>query len=106
MAVKTRNGHQAQEEQQAPPSPPEITLSFAGSGGKIEVSIWSNEAEKDGTKFVVYTTRLQRSYYEGERGKGAFKNTGSLRQGDLLVAAHALTEAYRWIETQKGDKPF
>lgn len=107
MASRQRQPERQEEPEKAPAKAPDITLSFPGSGAKIEVSIWRNDVEKDGKTFPVFTTRLQRSYYvEGQGGKGHFKNTQSLRAADLLVAAYALQAAYGWIEEQKATDAF
>ena len=60
----------------------------------ISASIWKNDTANGG----FHTVTLQRSYRDKE---GAWQQTQSLGQGDLLNAAKVLERAENWISRAK-----
>jgi hypothetical protein len=70
----------------------------ANTGGSVlEVSVWSNEVtpENDDT-IEVHVVSLKRSYKRD--GEWETPNKLSLRQQDLLAAAHLLQKAYDFCQ--------
>lgn len=59
--------------------------------GAVVASIWANHSEKS----TFYNVTLSRTYRD--KATDEFRDTGSLSGTDLLVAAEALREAYRFI---------
>jgi hypothetical protein len=75
--------------------------------GGISVSLWSeNRAGKDGSSFVSWSAKLERSYWDPKSGD--WKHTNSLKESDLPKAIAALQEAYVYVmkkdDNDKTDK--
>ena len=63
--------------------------------GACTATVWKNEATaKDGSKYPVYNTSLERSYQDD---KGEWQTTNSFKQNDLPKAALALKKAYEYL---------
>jgi len=67
------------------------------SVGAIQVAVWKNEA-KSGN--VFNTISLDRVYKDKNE---KWKNTGSLRQGDLPKAILALQKAYEYLSLREPE---
>ena len=66
--------------------------------GNISVAAFANEAKnKDGKTFEAYSVSIRRSYKKGDQ----WEHTHSLRRGDLLPAAEALTECFQILSGSK-----
>lgn len=63
----------------------------------VEISVWENTS-KNGNKYYTFT--LRRSY---KTESGEWKNSESLNQTDLLVAAFLMREAFRDATLNKDD---
>lgn len=62
--------------------------------GVIQVALWRNEREVNGTPFVFIETTLSRQYKDKE---GNWKATHSLRVNDIPKAIMLLQKAYEHI---------
>lgn len=92
-APKKQNGGEA--------TPPIYSHRYWTGSGHLDVAVFSHVSESDsGTRFTTYSTLLKRSYKDGDD----YKETRFFRPEDLLVAAHALNQAYAFIAShpQKG----
>ena len=67
--------------------------------GNVTVSVFENEANKNGKSFEYYNVSIQRSYYDAI--DKTWHDTSSLKADDLLPAAVALQKAYVLIEGLK-----
>lgn len=65
--------------------------------GLIKAAVWRNIVDMGGSSRPMYNVTLTRSYRDGEDN---WKDTTSLGQEDLLVAAKALNEAHSFIAEQ------
>lgn len=84
-------------QKEASMSKPIHTMTFpAGNGSQIQVAIWENQQEKDGQQFKSHSVTIQRRYRDGEE----WKTASGFRVSDLLIVAHASTEAYRWMRSK------
>ena len=69
---------------------PVVTIRY----GLLSVAAFANEAKsKDGETFETYSVSIRRSYKKGEK----WEHTHSLRRSDLLRAAEALTQCFRYL---------
>lgn len=74
--------------------------SFRDSG--VSVSVWENQHKNDdGTTFVAYSIKVQRSYKDDQ---GTWQNTEYFRKYDCLVLASLLFKAHTWIGDQSTEK--
>ncbi len=74
--------------------------------GNVSAAIFTNEVKsKEGNTFDVHNVSVRRSYRDG---KGDWAQTHTLRATDLLPAALALQECYRFLandaDTDRDDE--
>jgi len=69
--------------------------------GAMSVSIWSNEAEKDGRKFSFLTAQFQRSYKLKDEWVNEKVNFG---KDDIPKAILVLNEAFKEMSLKDMDK--
>ena len=62
--------------------------------GAVSATIWKNEGQKNGKTFAFHTISLGRGYKDSS---GEWKNSSSLRPGDLPKAALVLGKAYEYL---------
>ncbi|MBD3303952.1 hypothetical protein GF343_02315 [Candidatus Woesearchaeota archaeon] len=62
--------------------------------GAVSATIWKNEGQNNGKSFVFHTISLTRGYKDKQ---GEWKNSSSLRPGDLPKAALVLGKAYEHL---------
>jgi hypothetical protein len=92
-APKKQNGGEA--------TPPVYSHRYWTGSGHVDVAVFSHVSESDGgPRFTTYSTLLKCSYKDGDE----YTETRFFRPEDLLVAAHALQQAYAFIAShpQKG----
>jgi len=69
--------------------------------GSVRISLWRDERKgPTGQSFDSWSVTIDRSYKDA---KGAWQNTGSLRENDIPKAISALTKAYAYI-MEKGSE--
>ena len=73
------------------------------STGAVNVSVWKNEAVKDGSKSEFRTVSIQRRYTDKN---GEWKSTSTLRVNDLPKAALALNKAFEYLVLKGQDAEF
>lgn len=73
------------------------------STGAVQVSVWKNEATKDGSKSEFRTVNIQRRYADKT---GEWKSTSTLRINDLPKAALALNKAFEYLVMKGQDSDF
>jgi hypothetical protein len=73
------------------------------STGAVSVSVWKNEAVKDGNKSEFRTVSIQRRYADKS---GEWKSTSTLRVNDLPKAALALNKAFEYLVLKGQDAEF
>jgi hypothetical protein len=73
------------------------------STGAIHVSVWKNEAVKDGNKSEFRTVSIQRRYTDKS---GEWKSTSTFRINDLPKAALALNKAFEYLVLKNQDTEF
>ena len=81
-------------------TPPVYSRRYWTGSANVEVAVFSRQVESGDSSFTAYSTGVKRTYKDGDE----YKETRFLRPEDLLVAAHALQQAYAFItsEQQKG----
>jgi hypothetical protein len=113
MASREKRDGPRKEEPQAPEqqpqkqngveaTPPVYSRRYWTGSAALEIAVFSRVVESgSGNSFTSYSTGVKRTYKDDA---GEYKETRYLRPEDLLVAAHALGEAFAWItsEQQKG----
>ena len=62
--------------------------------GAVSATVWKNEGQKNGKSFAFHTISLARNYKDKD---GSWKNSSSLRPGDLPKAALVLSKAYEYL---------
>lgn len=62
--------------------------------GAVSATIWKNEGQNNGKTFAFHTISLTRGYKDKS---GEWKNSASLRPGDLPKAALVLSKAYEHL---------
>jgi len=73
---------------------------FKVNAGAMQVSVWKNEAEKNGQKFTAYNTTLVKSYKDKD---DEWKESKSLSSAEIPKAIALLDQAYKWIISQKKE---
>ncbi|MBN2421545.1 hypothetical protein JXB27_04670 [Candidatus Woesearchaeota archaeon] len=73
------------------------------STGAIQVSVWKNEAVKDGNKSEFRTVSIQRRYADKS---GEWKSTSTLRINDLPKASLVLNKAFEYLVMKGQDAEF
>lgn len=68
---------------------------WTGSG-HLEVAVWSRMIGEGDAEREVMNTTIRKTYKEGEE----YKESKSLRQEELTIAAALLNEAFTWITDQ------
>ena len=69
--------------------------------GAISATVWKNEGQKNGKTFAFHTISLRRNYKDKD---GEWKNSSSLRPGDLPKAALVLSKAYEYLIMNSHDE--
>ena len=59
--------------------------------GAIKATIWRNEGEKDGEKYVFFTTEISRTYTDDD---GKYHDSYSMSAVQLLKQSHLALKAY------------
>ncbi|MBW2986638.1 hypothetical protein KY333_04680 [Candidatus Woesearchaeota archaeon] len=62
--------------------------------GAVSATVWKNEGQKNGKSFAFHTISLSRAYKDKDNN---WKNSSSLRPGDLPKAALVLSKAYEYL---------
>jgi len=62
--------------------------------GAVSATVWKNEGQKNGKNFAFHTISLSRAYKDKDN---TWKNSSSLRPGDLPKAALVLSKAYEYL---------
>ncbi len=68
--------------------------------GAVSATIWKNEGQSNGKTFAFHTISLTRGYKDKS---GEWKNSSSLRPGDLPKAALVLGKAYEHLILNNGE---
>jgi hypothetical protein len=69
--------------------------------GSVRVTLWKDaRTGPSGQSFDSWSVTIDRAYKDA---KGAWQNTGSLRENDLPKAMAALQKAYAYIMEKGGD---
>lgn len=66
---------------------------YPTGSGLIEVSVWENVVTLEQGERLVYGVSFNRSYRDGD----SWKQSKSLRAGDIPVLCHALSKAFDYI---------
>jgi hypothetical protein len=68
--------------------------------GRVSAAIFADDVKMpSGTIVSLHNVSLRRSY---RTAQGEWENTHSLRRGDLLPAAYALTKCYEYLGSADG----
>jgi len=71
--------------------------------GAIEATIWENEMEKEGRKFLQYSISILRNFQDKEQ---KWRSTSSYNANDLPKVTLVSQKAYEWAMLKSGvDKP-
>ena len=87
----------AQKQNGGEGSPPVYSRRLWTGSANVELAIFARAVESNGSSFTAYSTVLRRTYKDGDE----YKETRFLRPEDLLVAAHALQQAYAFITSEQ-----
>ena len=68
------------------------------NAGTIQVTIWSNKAEKGEYKTISFDKRYK------DKQSGEWKSTNSMRINDIPKAIAALSKAYEYLVIKENDE--
>jgi hypothetical protein len=96
-----QTGEAPQKQNGGDATPPVYSRRYWTGSASVEIAVFSRVVESGTGSFTSYGTAVKRTYKDDS---GEYKETRYLRPEDMLVAAHALEQAFAWITSEQQQK--
>ena len=98
---ESQTGQAPQKQNGGEATPPVYSRRYWTGSASVEIAVFSRVVESGNGSFTSYSSGVKRTYKDEN---GEYKETRYLRPEDLLVAAHALEQAFAWITSEQQQK--